>query len=62
MGMLEGIDVPFAMISARSSLVPVRMMIWGALCELAHPFLEGGFRDDYQVCTGNAKVFEVRKE
>jgi hypothetical protein len=30
----------------------------GALCELARPFLEGGFRDDYQVCAGNAeKVF-----
>jgi hypothetical protein len=61
--MLEGRDVPFAMISARSSLVPVRMTIRGALCELARPFLEGGFRDDYQLCARNAeKVFEVRKE
>jgi len=58
---VEG-DVPFAMISARSSLVPVRMSIRGALCELARRILEGGFRDDYQVCVGNAKVFEVREE
>jgi hypothetical protein len=39
------------------------MTIWGELRELARPFLEGGFRDDYQVCAGNAeRVFEVRKE
>jgi hypothetical protein len=60
--MLEGRDVPFAMISARSSLVPVRMTIQGALCELARPVLEGGFRNNYQVSAGNAEVFEVREE
>jgi hypothetical protein len=60
--MLEGRDIPFAMISACSSLVPVRMTIRGALCELARPFLEGGFRDDCRLCARNAEVFEVRKE
>jgi hypothetical protein len=49
----------FAIMSARSSFVPVRttmLTIWSPLFELARQILEGRFGDDNEMRAGNAKV------